>query len=340
MIHLNEIKACGGAAALLMLTVWTGCGDVLVTGDYPGQELIVVRGSVLTDGQGSPNLYERLRIAIHWVGSAEEQIVDRQLLTVGGLGQYTLRLYSPPGEAVMRQLPEGAGKIAMGRIFLYQDLNDDGRWSIKDEPSVGGATQQLLVYAPKEVIHPMLGTLVPSGYSVVYGRVCQEQELPLEQRPFTVTTPEQLNLTLLNDLSDLNLDINCDGRRDDPCLELIQALALDGSLDQTTRDMLIRDCYQLPPQEPPVTDPCEPQRLHFEMVRMGLDPDLFEQARQDYELCILSQEAQDRQACAPLEQRNMDGQCVCGEDGMSAISAQGECVPCDHPDSLKACGER
>ena len=306
------------------------CGQPLATQDYPGEPLLVLRGEILSQGGPRGNASGALRVALHWVGSAQEQIVDRQIVTMGGLGQYTLTLYHPPSPQVLRALPEGLGRVALGRIFLYEDYDDDGRWDRRQEPVVGGALEHLIVYSPETVVHPILGRLIPRGYQVSYSPSCPSDEAlatPRLGQALRATSPDEVPLRL-DGLSQINLDLNCDGRIDDPCLRLIQELSQDRTLTVEQRDAIILSCESHDPQ-PSQQEPCSMLRIEHELARMNDDLERAEDLRRRYQLCLLTQDTRDSQDCPAFMVRDMLGECTCPAERGFAIDPQGMCAPCE-----------
>ncbi len=305
-----------------------GCGEPLATGEYLGEPLLVVRGEVISNGARLSDL-AALRVAIQWVG-VREQIVDDQLVAQSGFGRFDLEIYTPPSDAVLRQLPEGAGRIAIGRVIMYADRDSDGRWDVDSEPIFGGSNDQLIMYAPAEVDHPTLGELVPQGYSVVFGRDCGEEDTQqvFEPSPSDAFTIFVLDESVQQEEDDYDLDLNCDGVDEDPCFELVTDLNPD-EFSASEKDVLLTQCYEAEGRENDPYQTCAPERLAF-LVAQDIDLPTLDRFRLEYEVCILIHDAEDPESLCP-EGFEFDGEvCVCPE-GFELFDAW-TCVDCEAVD--------
>jgi hypothetical protein len=139
----------GAIVALLV-----GCGDGLVDGDYRGEPLLKIQGSVITDS--SPEELDwpdgELRISLHWAqwsgesGFGSYDSDDLETIT-SFPARYELNVYQPPPQEA-RFSPHWAGdrEIAVGTPLLYVDRNDNFLWDSEDEPMVGGSYDVVAVY--------------------------------------------------------------------------------------------------------------------------------------------------------------------------------------------------
>ena len=126
----------------------SGCGS-LADGSYLGEPLFTLSGSVMTsDGLGVDE--EDLRVSIFWAG--DEQTVEETatVLTTSFPARYELSIYAYPPDRALIEAPWSDGAYAVGMPLLYLDRNGDGRWSGDDEPMVGGAEEEVVLYAESE----------------------------------------------------------------------------------------------------------------------------------------------------------------------------------------------
>lgn len=121
------------------------CGNPLVTGDYRGERLARIEGSVLMDGTSFDWDDSDLRVALFWAndhGFAEQDVV----VTTAFPARYTLDLYHPPPEHVRFDAEWSASRVAAAIPTLYIDSDGNGAWS-EEEEVVGGSPDIALVWS-------------------------------------------------------------------------------------------------------------------------------------------------------------------------------------------------
>lgn len=225
------------AGLLLMGTALGGglsaCGEPLVDGDYHGEALFELEGSVLLqkdywetleNPNGAPFPPGELRLAVFWAtninGPSSQSVeavdvVEQQAVTTTSFpAKFKMSLFTPPPAELLAEAPEGEGEVALGLVLVYTDKNGDGRWTREEDALVGGAPAQALVYTPGGASSPQLGDLSP-GYQRLRVRedpdLCSEGRLPLEKMP-----NESMSL-LVDPLepTEFFLDFDCDGFGDE-----------------------------------------------------------------------------------------------------------------------------
>lgn len=161
---------------LVAASLWlgtAGCGVPLADGDYPGEPLITLHGTIrdtspIPDDEDStlPVPSGPLRLGVIWsqagltglaglnglVSVADQQGVARGIFPA----EFTLAFHHPPPDKVLSDA-SGGGQIAIGLLIAYVDVDSDGGWNANVDRLVGGAlhphgTDELegsaLVYSP------------------------------------------------------------------------------------------------------------------------------------------------------------------------------------------------
>ncbi len=146
------------AAAAFAVLGLSACGDPLVDGDYRGEPLYTLSGTVIADlapeDYGWPE--GELRISIDWAeweGEEEHGAYDvEQLETITSFpAQFDIHIYHPPPEEAFFESPWIPGtQIAIGTPLLYIDEFANGSWAFEDEEVVGGSFDTVLVYAAQD----------------------------------------------------------------------------------------------------------------------------------------------------------------------------------------------
>lgn len=199
-----------------------GCGE-LEAGSWLGEPMFEIAGEISAkagalEGRGPGTL----RVALYWLGARDA--MDPAAVVVEGAfpARYTMRLYAPPAARALRSLPDAQERIAVARILVYLDQDDDARWDPELEPVLGGSEQLGLIWAPADVRGGALGQ-VRAGFHLTAFGSCSAEALiagalvPMAPQP----SDARANLDLLSDVRRLTLDLNCNSLGDDPCLELL-----------------------------------------------------------------------------------------------------------------------
>jgi hypothetical protein len=179
---MATVESTGGGAAsrsrwgmgpgmLSALAVLAGCGDDQVGRAYLGEPRWQYQGSLQATAEGVQDATD-LRLAVFFspqglnvVDPAQyvEQLSASQAVTIPS--HYVLSVFeSPPPAVLLRNTDGSSAGYAMGRIFVYRDLDASGAYS-PGEPFLGneGATASLYVPEPlPEGSTPTVGAL-PAG---------------------------------------------------------------------------------------------------------------------------------------------------------------------------------
>ncbi len=220
-----------------------GCGE-LEAGSWLGEPLLEIEGEISAkagglEGRGPGTL----RVALYWLGAADA--MDPAAVVVEGEfpARYTMRLYAPPAARALRPLPDAQEMIAVARILVYLDQDDDARWDAQLEPVLGGSEQLGLIWAPRDVRGGALGQ-VKAGFHLTAFGSCSAEALiegalvPMTPQPRDV----RANLDLLSDVQRLTLDLNCNSLGDDPCLELLLSAQQSSAQDRLLLIESYRSC--------------------------------------------------------------------------------------------------
>jgi hypothetical protein len=142
------------AAALVALAA---CGT-LDDGDYAGDARFDVM--VTVDGADAPDHENAVtRIAVSWWRPDLGEVDTRDSWQLADIvaddpWRYRLRLYEPPAPAALADLsalvPGATGRIAVGRIFVFDDLDDDGVYDSEKSDTV--IPEQLRAGVPDRAI--------------------------------------------------------------------------------------------------------------------------------------------------------------------------------------------
>jgi len=122
-----------------------GCGP-LADGAYLGEPLFTLRGNVLT-GDGLDYGDEDLRVSVFWAGDDHTTEERNVALTTSFPARYELSIYAYPPDEAMLDAPWSGGAYAVGLPLLYLDEDGDGRWSEDTDPLVGGASEEVVLFA-------------------------------------------------------------------------------------------------------------------------------------------------------------------------------------------------
>jgi hypothetical protein len=142
------------ASSIALALTGAGCGDPMVNGDYQGEPLLVLHGTVLANYAPEELRWPagELRLTIDWArwsGDGGRTGYDaRDLETVTAFpAEYWLKFYQPPPDAA-RFTPVWSGgvAIAVGTPLLYIDRDADRQWDYEDDPIVGGSEDQVVVF--------------------------------------------------------------------------------------------------------------------------------------------------------------------------------------------------
>lgn len=211
-----------------------GCRfDALQDGAYRGEPLLRVSGTIQS-GEGielAPEVAERSRIAVFWVGDTENPVAQRQNISTNERSLvYEVELFEPPPMNLRWELPGVPGQVAYAYIVLYDDINGDQRWDPERESATGVTQDHVIGFATQALPQELLGRKVPSGFGLYALLECAENEDGELERPLMWIDPEEeagrvpLHLQPSDDF--LTPEFSCEGG-EDPCVDAIFALELE-----------------------------------------------------------------------------------------------------------------
>lgn len=121
-----------------------GCGDGVVSGDYPGEPLFHVSGTLALD-ESVLRLGRDYGVTVAWAGG---EVVDtpKAFIDTTFPAFYELDLYYPPPDDTPAILEIDGVRVRGAAIFLYEDLDGDDVWNSDDEPFVGTSTPFVLTW--------------------------------------------------------------------------------------------------------------------------------------------------------------------------------------------------
>jgi len=168
----------------LVLVVLASCGDPIVSGAYRGEPLYTISGwvelSVSPDDLLGPADEDppELRVALLWSQTKGSSFVldgarEQEVVTTGEFpARFDVTIYEPPEDAVLRDVTDGSGRVAIGALVAYVDSDGDEHWDRETEDLVGGAADQLFLYTPDGVTSSLFGDLGPGFHGLVPTSAC------------------------------------------------------------------------------------------------------------------------------------------------------------------------
>jgi hypothetical protein len=152
--------AVGVAAAL------AGCGD-LNPPEYPGEERYDVSGTIA--GLAPATTEARSYAALQWLTFSiianERAYLHGEVSPVEFPAPFQVSVYDPPmdDEWAVQDPGAGLGAIGFGRIFVFEDVDGDGRYGGLD--LTRGTTDTTLVYA-RELSEDLRAAIRAEGWPV------------------------------------------------------------------------------------------------------------------------------------------------------------------------------
>lgn len=201
--------------AMLSLVALCGC-DAFVTGQYQGDPLLTLEGSILVSEQARLDGDVPIRVSIFWVQSELEGLEDLEVVgeqTVGARAaqpaQYTLEIYHPPAASALMTTHNGTMAIAV--VLIYEDVNGDGRRDPAREAVLGGSGQYAVLYTPHGLSEDVFEVALAPGYHVMELEAdeCEEGDEVLGMEPAEVGE-RRIDL-LIDTEANVLPDIDCDG---------------------------------------------------------------------------------------------------------------------------------
>jgi hypothetical protein len=206
-------------AITLALGALAGCGDPLVEGDYRGQPLVEISGTIrVTDAEVSSEQLEKVRIALLWNYAGEQSNLSQGRGESAGPARYRLQVFAAPPARAMVTLDDRKGLYAVARIVAYVDDDGDERIDL-DEQLVGASPDQVLTYFTSPEPTSIVKGELQSGYQVMELFDC-ERQLGDKAMFGPVATRDEVDVLLEEGITDRLNDLDCDNLPDDLCFDL------------------------------------------------------------------------------------------------------------------------
>jgi hypothetical protein len=167
----------------VLVFLMTACGTRLVDGEYRGEPLLAIEGSMVVRTEGATEAetaeLERslgaLRVALFWSrhavgpGDPAVSLVEQQVATDANFPvRYSIEVYRPPPEFMLTPAPEGgSGRYAVALVMVYLDSDGDGKWSPGTDRLIGGARDRAILYTPEGANSPFFGDLGPGYHRLI-----------------------------------------------------------------------------------------------------------------------------------------------------------------------------
>ncbi len=167
------------AAALLLVSVGSGCGKGLVDDEFRGAPLWTLHGEI--EHSDSADASFSYQAALFFAPSLD--VIDlEQMVELTGSGvpvavpsTFVLNVFDAPGPEHMVKANDGSSSgYAAGRLLVYRDTNGDRRRQ-KGEPFVAILPPSAVLYAPTDLPQgaaPTAGPLLAGFHSVLLPQPC------------------------------------------------------------------------------------------------------------------------------------------------------------------------
>lgn len=167
-----------GALLAVVVHAVSACGQLAVDGDYLGEPLFEIAGTVTLDAGAMPTgARGELRVALFWARPANASSAGDTLDSVTAVEQdvgaassfparYTLTVHEPPPASLVGTAADVKGAFGLAMLLVYLDVDADGRWDRGSEDLVGAATDTAVLYAPDGLEGGRFGVLAPGFHAV------------------------------------------------------------------------------------------------------------------------------------------------------------------------------
>lgn len=200
------------------LAALISCGDPLVEGDYRGQPLISLSGTIRVNDSLSAEEAATVRVALLWIGAGQQEDLTQARSESAFPARYTLDVFTPPPARAMRELTDRDGLYALARIVLYLDADGDERLGAR-ESMVGASPDQVLTYFTSSETTSLVSGSLRTGYQVMALRSCDDR-LTDKAMLANVPTVDAVDLVLEAGVIQGLSDLDCDSIGDDFCYDL------------------------------------------------------------------------------------------------------------------------
>lgn len=203
---------------LIACVALLGCGDPLVEGDYRGQPLIEISGTIRVEDSLTSAQAAAVRVGLLWVGAAQQGDLTQGRSESSFPARYSMKVFARPPTRAMRTLPDRGGLQGTARIVLYIDENGDDQLDSL-ERIVGAAPNQVLAYFTSSEPTTLVRGSLRTGYQVMELFACDDRLV--DKATYEPAGSEQaVDLTLAAGVASGLLDIDCDTVADDLCYDL------------------------------------------------------------------------------------------------------------------------
>jgi hypothetical protein len=158
--------------AIAILSTLSACGDALVDTNYRGTSLLTFEGQVRYATSHFPKREYNIRLSVFWSPEGPKSDKDRMVeqpsasILIDFPSAFQISLYQPPeSKHFMIDHP----KVAIGRIMLYDERDNEKGYKKKKDDFVGGAVSKGIVYASEFVPagESGLGLALEPGFHLV-----------------------------------------------------------------------------------------------------------------------------------------------------------------------------
>ncbi|MFO0744532.1 MAG: hypothetical protein U1F43_02525 [Myxococcota bacterium] len=146
------------------------CGEQAVGGDYQGEALVAIEGTLALSGAGTSGASGELRAALFWArpggASADGKLFDSVTAVEQEVGaastfpaRYALTVHRPPPDALITTAADVTGRYATAMVLVYLDVDGNKAWDRASEPLVGSARDTVVLFAPDGLTGGRFGVL-------------------------------------------------------------------------------------------------------------------------------------------------------------------------------------
>ncbi len=211
----------------LFLISLLGCTDSLVGPDHFGTSLFEVEGIVVLHEE----VEAELALALLWIGNGQDLQVKNTYTSSTFPASFSMGLYEIPDAEAMQKVPDHpTATFAVGRLFIFQDTNKNGRLE-RGEPIQGSVNESAITYFSDSGTSSIMSQGFKKGFSVMTVIDCPERE-----EVWLTPQSTKLRIHVEPGLSSFSTDIGCDEEPQDICLESLIAL---GNPDRDSEEFKI-----------------------------------------------------------------------------------------------------
>ena len=223
-----------------MVSTLCACGDPLIDGNYRGEPLFTIRGTITVGEDAGAFASASTRVAVLWIGARQQELFGQGVSESSFPAQYELTIYTEPEESAQQVIPRAQQTYALARIVLYQDVNANEQLDL-GERLIGGSDDKLIAFFPESGTAEAVGGPFDQGFSAMGFLPCDARP---ETEPNTYMKPaasDSVDLLLTGEISTALSDLDCDFIPDDLCIQALAVLQ-ENPDDQRTLDFYHENC--------------------------------------------------------------------------------------------------